>query len=59
MANKEIVKQEIDRMPDELVEKVYQYIEEHLKKRDEKKVVNTYGLKGAFDQIDTRESAYE
>ncbi len=59
MSTKEKVKEEIDQMPDELVEKVYKYIEEYLKNNNRKNIVSTYSLKGSFDQINIRESAYE
>ena len=59
MSTKEKVKEEIDRMPDELVEKVYKYIEEYLKNKNKKNIVSTYSLKGSFDHINIRESAYE
>ncbi|WP_027371185.1 hypothetical protein [Desulfovermiculus halophilus] len=59
MTTKERVKQEIDQMPEELVENVFNFIEYSIKKQTDKKQLHTYKLNGAFDKIDIREKAYE
>ncbi len=58
MVTKERIKREIDRMPNDLLEKVYKYIN-GLTSREAKKKFPTYKLKGQFDNINTREKAYE
>jgi DNA replication initiation complex subunit (GINS family) len=59
MLTKERIKREIDRMPDELLEKVYKYIHSLAPKKNTKKKLHTYKLKGQFDHINARERAYE
>lgn len=57
MVTKERVKREIDRMPNELLEKVYKFIN-GLKTEKPKKKFHTYKLQGQFDDINVREKAY-
>ena len=59
MSTKERVKQEIDRMPEELVEEVLKFIENYLEKKKERRFVHTYKLKGSYDNINIRKKAYE
>jgi hypothetical protein len=59
MITKEYVKREIDRMPDELVEKVHEFIKEISSQSNVKKGIDTYKLNGAFDEVDIRKEAYE
>lgn len=59
MITKEKVKEEIDGMSKDLVEKVYQYIHSIKSKSIEKKKIHTFKLKGAFDDLNIREKAYE
>jgi len=58
MVTKERIKREIDRMPNDLLEKVYKYIN-GLTPKETKKKFPTYKLKGKFDNINAREKAYE
>ena len=59
MITKEKVKEEIDGMSKDLVEKVYQYIHLIKSKNIEKKKIHTFKLKGNFDDVNIREKAYE
>lgn len=59
MTTKEKIKKNIDELSDDLLEKVDQYI--NLIKADDskKKKVRTFKLKGQFDKVNIRHSAYE
>ncbi|MBU0560502.1 MAG: hypothetical protein KJ799_10430 [Bacteroidetes bacterium] len=59
MVTKERIKREIDRMPNELLEKVYKYINGLTSLKTNKKKLHTYKLNGQFDNINIRERAYE
>lgn len=59
MVTKERIKREIDRMPNDLLEKVYKYINGLTSPKTIKKKFHTYKLKGQFDSINIREKAYE
>lgn len=59
MVTKERIKREIDRMPNELLEKVYKYINGLTSPKTNKKKLRTYKLKGQFDGTNVRERAYE
>ena len=59
MTTKERVKREIDRMPNDLIEKVYKYINSLEGKRIGKKKIHTINLKGQLDNVNVRERAYE
>ncbi len=59
MVTKERIKREIDRMPNDLLEKVYKYINGLKSPKTIKKKFHTYKLKGQFDNINVRERAYE
>lgn len=59
MITKEKIKREIDRMPNDLLEKVDQYISELTAKGKTKRKFKTFKLKGQFDNINVREKAYE
>ena len=59
MITKERIKREIDRMPNDLLEKVYKYINGLKSPKINKKKFHTYKLKGQFDNINARERAYE
>ncbi len=59
MITKEKIKREIDRMPNDLLEKVYKYINGLTAPKTNKKTFHTYKLKGQFDNINVRERAYE
>lgn len=59
MTTKEKVKIEIDKMPDDLLEKVYKYINSLRAKTTQKKKIHTFKLKGQLDNVNIRERAYE
>ncbi len=59
MTTKERVKKEIDRMPNDLIEKVYKYITSLEAKKAGKKRIRTFNLKGQLDNVNVRERAYE
>ena len=59
MITKEKIKKEIDKMPNELIEKVYRYISGLKSKKPKKKKLHTYNLRGQFDNANVRERAYE
>jgi len=58
MITKEMIKNEIDKMPVELIKPVYLYIKNEEKKIDKPKIP-TVKLGGIFDEEDIRELAYE
>jgi len=55
---KEMIKSEIDRMPDEMVEKIYEFIQTIRKSEKQHEKIHTYSLNGRFDHKDIREEAY-
>ncbi len=59
MTTKEKIKKEIDKMPNDILEKVYKYINSLRTKTPQKKKIHTYNLKGELDNINIRERAYE
>jgi len=59
MNSKDRVKEEIDQMPEELIEKVYQFITDIKKEQKEKRKLPSFNLNGIFDHTDIRKSAYE
>lgn len=59
MTTKEIVKRKIDKMPNDLIEKVYKYINSLEGKKAGKKKISTFNLKGQLDNVNVRERAYE
>mgnify|MGYP005662467149 CR=1 FL=1 len=59
MITKETLKAEIDKLPDNLLEEVYKFINSIRTLRSEKRKLHTFKLKGQFDDINIRESAYE
>ncbi|HEX9739423.1 MAG TPA: hypothetical protein VGA29_01500 [Ignavibacteriaceae bacterium] len=59
MTTKEKVKREIDKMPSDLIEKVYKYINSLRTKTAQKKKIHTFNLKGQLDNLNIRERAYE
>jgi hypothetical protein len=58
MTTKEKVKHEIYRLPDELIERVYKYINS-LRRIPVKTKLHTFNLKGQLDDVNLREKAYE
>jgi len=59
MTTKEKVKKEIDKMPSDLLEKVYKYITSLRTKKTQTMKIHTYNLKGQLDNVNIREKAYE
>ena len=59
MTTKEKVKKEIDKLPDDIIEKVYKYIATLRAKTAHKKKIHTFNLKGQLDNVNVRERAYE
>ena len=53
------IKEEIDKMPEELVDSVYKYIKEKKKQKQQNREIRTYNLHGKFDDTDIRKKAYE
>lgn len=60
MITKEKVKKEIDRIPDNLLEDIYSYIQYSMgQTKKSVRSIHTYKLAGQFDEIDIRANAYE
>ena len=59
MTTKEKIKMNIDELPEDLLERVYEYIQSLRPKKPNKKQVRTFKLKGQFDKLDIRRNAYE
>ena len=59
MITKEIVKKEIDRIPDYLLKDVLEFIGNIEKKKILRKKIHTFKLKGNFDNLNIRAKAYE
>lgn len=60
MVTKELIKKEIDKLPDSDLDKVYEIVHQLIdKKRIAPKRIKTVNLKGRFDNIDIRKESYE
>jgi len=59
MTTKEKVKREIDKMSNDLLEKVYKYINSLGDKATQKKKIHTFNLKGQLDNVNIRDRAYD
>lgn len=59
MVTKSKIKREIDKLPNELLEKVYKYITSVKVGDIERKKLPSFKLKGKFDSLNIREKAYE
>ncbi len=59
MITKARIKRKIDRLPNEFLDKVYNYIDTITSSKKSIKKIHTYKLKGQFDDIDIREKAYD
>lgn len=59
MITKEIVKKEIDDLPEEMIKELYDFIHQIKRKTEVQKKLKTYRLKGQFDSINIRKLAYE
>ncbi|KAA3610932.1 MAG: hypothetical protein DWQ05_20805 [Calditrichaeota bacterium] len=59
MNSKTKLKQEIDKLPDDLIEEIYQYLKLIKSKKPNKALLKTYHLEGKFDNLNIRAEAYE
>lgn len=59
MITKEKLKAEIDRLPENLLEEVYEFINSIRSIRPKARKLRSYKLRGQFDKINIRERAYE
>ncbi len=62
MTTKEKINKTLDELPDALLEQVYEFInsiKSQNSKDSKKKRVRTFKLKGQFDNVNIRQSAYE
>jgi len=59
MTTKEKIKKEIDKLPEDTIEKLYKYIDTLRAKTTQKKITHTFNLKGQLDNVNVRERAYE
>ncbi len=59
MTTREIVKKEIDEMPNDILEKVYKYINSLRAKTTKRKKIHAFKLNGQLDDVNIRERAYE
>ena len=59
MELKEKIKKEIDMIPEEYLPQIERYIKIIKSEKTKKKQIKTTHLKGKFDNIDIRKSAYE
>ena len=57
--SKTVIKRKIDRLPDELLEKVNNYIDTITSPKPKVRKIRTYKLKGKFDDINISRKAYE
>jgi len=59
MTTREKVKQEIDKIPDYLLDEVLGFINSVRFEKSNKREIHTFKLKGNFDNINIRSKAYE
>jgi len=59
MVTKEKLKKEIDKLPQNLLGQVYQFINSMKEKKRTKNRIRAFKLKGQFDDINIREKAYD
>ena len=59
MSTKEKIKKEIDSLPDDFLNKVYEYIYSIKATKKKRISVKVFHLKGKFDNKNTRQAAYE
>ncbi len=59
MTTKEILKEEIDKLPSNLLDEVSQFIDSIKIKKKSRQKLHSFKLKGRFDQLDVRKEAYE
>jgi len=59
MTTKEIIKKEIDKIPDDLLEDVLKFLNTLKNKKSGERKLHTYKLKGNFDNLNIRDEAYD
>jgi len=59
MTTKEKIKKEIDKLPDDTIEKLYKYINSLSPKKENRKKFHTFNLNGQLDNVNIRARAYE
>ncbi len=59
MITKARIKRKIDKLPNEFLDKVYNYIDTITSTKKRVKKIHTYKLKGQFDDVNIREKAYD
>ena len=59
MTTKEMLKDEVEKLPDELLEEVHRYISRIKTKPPQKAWLHTYKLRGSYDKLNIRAIAYE
>jgi hypothetical protein len=59
MTTREKIKVKLDKMPDEALEKVYEYMKTIKVKQRTIKKMHTFNLHGQLDNVNIRERAYE
>lgn len=59
MITKDKLKKEIDELPEELLDQIYQFINSIKQDRQVKGKIRSFKLKGQFDDINIREKAYK
>ena len=59
MITKARIKRKIDRLPNEFLDKVYNYINSLTTTKKRIREIHTFKLKGQFDDVNIREKAYE
>ncbi len=59
METREAIKNEVDKLPENVLDEVYRYLHSLKDEKPKKKILRTYQLQGQFDNIDIRKQAYE
>jgi len=59
MANKKIIKKEIDELPDDVLDEVYKFISTKKAQSTAKFKIHTFNLHGVFDDLNVRSEAYD
>ena len=59
MTTKEKIKKDLDDLPNELLEQIYQFIKSVRSSNSNKKEVRSFKLGGQFDNLNIRQRAYE
>lgn len=59
MTTKEKIERDLDDLPSELLEQIYQFIKSVRSRNSNKKEVRSFKLGGQFDELNIRQRAYE